>query len=183
VGLRALDEYARWSLGVRNDDHVLAAMDAGLVGDAIVIARSHVKGSFEERTYVDASGRPHRLVHAPSVERVAEAFGTAAAPAIPKEAHALLAGASDVLLDFDLDCFTTLSDVDPTAVVPWPKAMIRDFLFPPEVTPFWDAVLERCRALTLAREPYHCGGVLAGDRLFADAAEVIFKDLLGADLP
>jgi hypothetical protein len=183
AGLRAIDEYARWSLGVRNDDHVLAAMEAGLVGDAIVIARSHVKGSFESGTYVDARGRSHRLVHAPSVDGVAEAFGTASAPPVPREAQALLAAAPDVLLDFDIDCFTTLSDVDPTAVVPWPRALIHEFIFPPDVKPFWDAVLERCRALTIAREPYHCGGVLAGDRLFADAAEVIFRELLGADLP
>jgi hypothetical protein len=49
--------------------------------------------------------------------------------------------------------------------------------------PFWRAVLEKCRALTFAREPYHCGGVVAGNRLFEDAAEVVFRELLGADLP
>ena len=38
-------------------------------------------------------------------------------------------------------------------------------------------------ALTLAREPLHCGGLVAAGQLFERAAEVLFCRLLGADLP
>jgi hypothetical protein len=48
---------------------------------------------------------------------------------------------------------------------------------------FWAEALGRCVALTLAREPYHCGGLVAAGRLFEDAAAVLFQQLLGADLP
>ena len=117
------------------------------------------------------------------MDRVAEEFGTASAAPAAREAAELLERAQAVLLDVDLDCFTTASDADPTEVVPWPRAAIRRFLLPEGSGPFWEAVLSRCRALTLAREPYHCGGVLAAGRLLEDALTVLFGELLGAELP
>ena len=83
----------------------------------------------------------------------------------------------------DLDCFTTLSDADPTTVLPWPRSVIRQFLLPQDSGAFWDAVLSKCVALTLAREPHHCGGLLASQALFADLAEVLFRELLGVEPP
>ena len=44
-------------------------------------------------------------------------------------------------------------------------------------------MLDRCEVLTFAREPAHCGGVVEANHLFAEAAEVVFRELLGADLP
>ena len=88
-----------------------------------------------------------------------------------------------VLLDVDLDCFTTPSDADPNTLVPWPRELIREFLMPADSERFWDAVLEKTRALTLAREPYHSGGMVAAGRLFEDLCHVLFKDLLKTDLP
>ncbi|AKQ63945.1 hypothetical protein A176_000857 [Myxococcus hansupus] len=82
AGLRALDEHARWSLDVRNYDHILAAMEAGLVGDALLIARTRPRGAFTADTYVDTRGRPHRLVAVPTVDRAAEAWSHPA-PATP----------------------------------------------------------------------------------------------------
>ena len=79
AGLRALDEHARWALDVRNYDHVLAAMEAGLVGDALVIARGDVLGARSRgTTYVDTRGRSHRLVVVPTVDRAAEAYNAPA---------------------------------------------------------------------------------------------------------
>ena len=180
AGLRALDEHARWSLDVRNYDHVLAAMEAGLVGDALVIARGRPRGTFAGDTYVDTRGRAHRLVVVPTVDRAAEAFR---APAPGDRVREVLLGAERVLLDVDLDCFTSLCDADPTTVLPWPRQLIHDFLLPPDAEPFWEAVLERCVALTLAREPHHCGGLLASGALFHDVAQVLFRELLRCEPP
>ncbi|MBJ6759634.1 UPF0489 family protein [Myxococcaceae bacterium JPH2] len=180
AGLRALDEHARWSLDVRNYDHILAAMEAGVVGDALLIARSRPRGAFTEDTYVDTRGRTHRLVIAPTVDRAAEAYR---APAPGEAVRTVLEDAERVLLDVDLDCFTTLSDADPTTVIPWPRALIREFLLPSDSEPFWDAVLSKAVALTLAREPYHCGGLLASGALFRDIAEVLFRELLRVEPP
>ncbi|OJT26987.1 hypothetical protein BO221_03000 [Archangium sp. Cb G35] len=180
AGLRALDEHARWALDVRNYDHVLAAMEAGLVGDALVIARGRPRGTFSGDVYVDTRGRPHRLVVVPTVDRAAEAFHS---PAPGDAVREVLQAAGRVLLDVDLDCFTSLSDADPTTVLPWPRGVIRDYLLPPDSESFWDAVLEKCVALTLAREPHHCGGLLASGELFRDVAEVLFRELLRTQPP
>lgn len=180
AGLRALDEHARWALDVRNYDHVLAAMEAGLVGDALVLARARPRGTYAGEVYVDTRGRTHHLVVVSTVDRAAEAY---AAPAPGDRVRQVLETAERVLLDVDLDCFTTPSDADPTTVLPWPRSAIREYLLPPGAEPFWDAVLERCVALTLAREPHHCGGLVASGALFQDVAEVLFRELLRTDPP
>ncbi|EPX65206.1 hypothetical protein D187_000631 [Cystobacter fuscus DSM 2262] len=180
AGLRALDEHARWHLDVRNYDHVLAAMEAGLVGDVLVLARATPRGASTAEHYVDTRGRSHRLVVVPTVDRAAEAW---ASPAPGDRVREVLEAAERVLLDVDLDCFTSLSDADPTTVLPWPRDIIREYLLPPDSEPFWEAVLGRCVALTLAREPHHCGGLLASGRLFQDVAEVLFRELLRTEPP
>ncbi|GEN06148.1 UPF0489 domain-containing protein [Myxococcus fulvus] len=180
AGLRALDEHARWELDVRNYDHILAAMEAGLVGDALFIARTRPRGAFAGDTYVDTKGRSHRLVVVPTVDRASEAWSH---PAPGDAVRDVLEDAERVLLDVDLDCFTSLSDADPTTVLPWPRAIIREFLLPEGCEPFWDAVLQRAVALTLAREPHHCGGLLASGELFRDAADVLFRELLRVEPP
>lgn len=180
AGLRALDEHARWSLDVRNYDHILAAMEAGLVGDALFIARAAPRGAYTADTYTDTRGRVHRLVRVPTVDAAAQAL---ALDPPHQGARALLEGEGPLVLDVDLDCFTSLSDADPTQVLPWPRAAIRDFLLPPDSEAFWERVLARSVALTLAREAHHCGGVLAADALFADASAVLFEELLRTALP
>jgi hypothetical protein len=183
AGLRALDSHARWVLDVRNYDHILAAMEAGLVGDALLLARATPRGAFAGAVYTDTRGVAHRLIRARSVDVVAEGYGT---PSAGPEAQALeqaLGQGPTVLLDVDLDCFTSPSDADPTEVLPWPRETIRRFLLPPGSEAFWDALLSRSVALTLAREPAHCGGVIAGNRLLEDALQVLFVELLGAELP
>ncbi|MGZ3458601.1 MAG: hypothetical protein ACXU86_08860, partial [Archangium sp.] len=125
-------------------------------------------------------GREHRLVAVSTVDRAAEAFN---APAPGDAVREVLEAAPRVLLDVDLDCFTSLCDADPTTVLPWPRSVIRDYLLPPDSESFWEAVLGRCAALTLAREPHHCGGLLASAALFRDVAEVLFRELLGTEPP
>ena len=183
AGLQALDAHARWKLDVRNYDHVLAAMEAGIIGDALVLARATPRGAFAGAVYTDSRGREHRLIRARSVDAVAEGFGTPAASPEARALEAALGEAPTVLLDVDLDCFTSPSDADPTEVLPWPQETIRRFLCPPGSEAFWEAVLSRSLALTLAREPAHCGGILAGNRLLEDALQVLFVELLGAELP
>ena len=183
AGLRALDEHTRWALSVRNTDHVVAAMEAGVIGDVLAVARSSPQGAFTGDTWTDRRGGSHRLLRERTVDRIAADWGTAAAT---EEARALaerIEAGTPVILDVDLDCFTSQSDADPTEVLPWPRALIRSFLLPPGSEPFWDAVLRNCVALTLAREPYHCGGLGGAARLFLDVSEVLFGELLRVDPP
>jgi hypothetical protein len=120
------------------------------------------------------------LVVVPTVDRAAEAYS---APGPGEAVRQVLEEAERVLLDVDVDCFTSPSDADPTTVLPWPRSLIREFLLPMGSEAFWERVLSRCVALTLAREPSHCGGLLAGGELFRDVAEVLFRELLGAQPP
>lgn len=172
----ALDEYARRQLDVRNVDHILAAIEAGLISDVVVLARSRPEGCVTTGHWVDSRGASHRLLSAPSLDRLLNSPHDT-------ESLALISSARSTLLDFDLDCFTTLCDADPLSVVPWPLELIREALLPEGSKALWAAVLGKCAGLTFARESAHCGGLVAGDRLFADASQVIFKELLGVDLP
>ncbi len=171
-----LDEYARQQLDVRNVDHVLAAMEAGLIGDAIVLGRMRPEGCVSGDRWVDSRGATHRLLIAPSLDRLVNS-------PLSVDAANLVTQTRSAVLDFDLDCFTTLCDADPLSVVPWPIELIREQLLPEGSQGFWDGLLPRCVGLTFARESAHCGGLAAGNRLFNDASKVIFEELLGVDLP
>lgn len=169
----ALDAWARTELDERNIDHILAAAEAGLISDVIAIARAWPEGAVRTPAWVSRDGVTHRLFTAPTLDRLLD----------DRAALAALEGAPATFLDFDLDCFVTPSDADPFTLVPWPRALIRDFLRPRGSDTFWTQTLRACRALTFAREPNHCGGVIAANRLFEEAAHVVFEELLGADLP
>jgi hypothetical protein len=170
--LAALDGYARLSLGPANDEHVVAAMEAGAIGDALVVARSHEPPSLAAfRPYVDAAGRRHRCGFARTIDLIDE-------PALE-----LVLQAEAIALDIDLDCFTTLSDGHPDEVLAWDADQIDGFLRPPGWERFWTPLLERCELVTVAREPYHCGGFTRGARLWLAFAEVFFERLLGVPPP
>jgi hypothetical protein len=169
----AYDEHARHQLDERNVDHIFAAMEAGLVSDVIAIARAWPLGAWREPTWTSSDGVVHHIYTAPTLDRLLD----------DRRSLEVLLASANSLLDFDLDCFVTPSDADPFTLVPWPKDLIHDFLFPRGCEPFWDAALGQCRALTFAREPNHCGGVIASNRLFEKACEVIFEVLLKTDLP
>lgn len=183
AGLRAIDEHARWELDVRNVAHIVGAMEAGLITDVIAVARSSPRGAFEGDLYRDTRGREHAFLRAPTVARLVDGYGTRGPSPLAERARELVERAPVVILDVDLDCFTTPSDADPETLVPWPRALAREFLFPEGAESFWSELLPKTVALTLAREPFHCGGLLATDALFAEVAPVLFQELLGAGLP
>jgi hypothetical protein len=160
--------HARLELDTRNIDHVVAAMEAGIVGDVLALARSSPEGATPLEIYRDRKGVDHRILRAPSLEQWLDGGGR------------LPPGDDPVLLDVDLDCFTSPSDVDPRVVLPWTQSIVRDHLLPEGSSAFWDALLPRTVALTLAREPYHCGGLLGAGRLLAQVAPVLFGELLGS---
>lgn len=184
-GLRgeALELHVRTHLDARNVDHVLAGMEAGVVSDVIAVARAKPMGAFEGTAWEDSRGGHHEMVRAATIDALSHDFGRAAASPEAQRAHRLLGAAEQVLLDVDLDCFTTPSDADPTAIIPWPRALMAQHLRPRASEAFWAAVLGKCAVLTIAREPLHCGGLVAMGRLFEDFAAVMFEGLLETDLP
>jgi hypothetical protein len=183
VGLRALDEHARWELDARNVDHVLAAMEAGLLLDAVVVARTVVPGAVTGPAWQDRRGGSHQIHVVRELAALVDGFANGDTLDAARARRLLLDGNHPIILDVDVDAFTSPSDVDPTVVLPWPRALIKEALLPEDARAFWDVVLPRVVALTVAREPAHTGGVLAGNRLFEDVARVLFVDVLGADEP
>ncbi len=177
-----LDAFARQHLDIRNYDHILAAMEAGVVSDVICVARAWPQGAFRQSTYVDARGEAHSILALRTLDDVIEAFGHQRSNSLGAEAKSLLEQSDSVLLDFDLDCFTSPSDVNPTQVVPWTAALIRSHL-ETAAKPFWDAVLQKTGVVTCALEPAHCGGLVAAHDLFKTFAHVFFVELLQTDLP
>mgnify|MGYP002407662226 FL=1 len=170
--LEALDGFARFSLSSRNDDHLVAAMEAGAIGDAVVIARSHGPKSLDSfKPYLDGQGRAHRCAFAKTVDLSGD------------DARALIDESSAIALDIDLDCFTTYSDGHHDEVLTWDLELIDAFLRPPDAEGFWTPVLERTRLVTLAREPYHCGGFGRSAALWPAFAEAFFCRLLGVPAP
>ncbi|MGV3620552.1 MAG: hypothetical protein ACO1OB_07030 [Archangium sp.] len=173
----ALDAHARDRLDHRNFDHILAAMHAGVITDAVVVARARPVGA------VTFDWGKHELISAPTLDLISAEWGTAHATPEGKRAHEAVKRAQRVILDVDLDCFTTPSDADPTTVVPWSLELIRDFVKPRGSEAFWNDVLGKCVGFTFAREPSHCGGLIAGGRLFEVACQVLFAELFETDLP
>lgn len=173
----AVDLHAREKLDHRNYDHVIAAMHANVISDALVVARARPVGA------VTADWKGHELIHAPTLDLLSAEWGTPLASPEARRAHAAVQRAQRIILDVDLDCFTTPSDADPTTVVPWSLELIRDFVKPRGSEAFWRDVLGKCVGFTFAREPSHCGGLIAAGRLFESAGEVLFRELFETDLP
>ena len=172
TGLEQLDLFARHRLAPSNDDHIPAALEAGAIGDALVVARSHAPPSLARfRPYRDEAGRVHEVEFARTVAQLSEAQVD------------WLADRGPVVLDVDLDCFTTMSDGDPDDVLIWDADQLRRWLLPPGSERFWEVVRERVEVVTVAREPYHCGGFQRGARLWMSFAEIFFEELLGVDVP
>lgn len=169
-----LELHAREKCDHRNYDHVLAAMSGGIISEAIIVARAKPVGAVIAR---------NDLICAPTLDLISAEWGTAHATPEGKQAHEAIERASSIILDVDLDCFTTPSDADPTTVVPWSLELIRDFVMPRGSEPFWESVLGKCAGFTFAREPSHCGGLVASGRLFEKACQVLFVELFRSDLP
>lgn len=167
------DAHARSELDPRNVDHVLAAMEAGLIGDVLVVARAWPDGATRASEVTTCDGTLHRILKTATLEKALESPST----------MDFVQSATALILDVDLDCFTTPSDADPFTLIPWPRDVIRAFLTPLDSRLFWESVLSRCVGLTCAREPLHCGGVVAANRLFEDVAQILFVEIFGADLP
>jgi hypothetical protein len=140
-------------------------------------------GAVDSSHWVDSHGERHELVSAPTIDALSSDFGRGSASDEARRAEQLLREAKGVILDVDLDCFTSQSDADPTTVLPWPLEVIRQHVLPRDSEAFWNAVLAKCVGFTFAREPGHCGGLIAGGRLFELASRVIFEELLRTDLP
>ena len=174
LSVDALDQHAREKLDHRNYDHVLAAMSGEIISEAIIVARAKPVGAITVRD---------DLICAPTLDLISAEWGTAHATPEGKRAHAAVEGASSIIFDVDLDCFTTPSDADPTTVVPWSLELIRDFVMPRGSEAFWASVLAKCVGFTFAREPSHCGGLIASGRLFEHACQVLFVELFHTDLP
>lgn len=173
----SLEPYAREQLDVRNFDHILAAMRAQVVGDAILVARAKPVGA------VTSDWEGHALITSATLDGIAAEWGSARASPEGKRAYEAVVRASAIVLDVDIDCFTSPSDAEPTTVVPWPIELIREFVRPKGSQAFWEQVLAKCVGLTVAKESGHCGGLVAGGRLFEAAAQVLFVELLKTDLP
>jgi hypothetical protein len=170
--IEELDAFARHRLATSNDNHIVAAMRAGAIGDAAVIARSHQPPELERfRPFVDERGRKHRCEFAPTVSRAGAAI------------QRLVNESTQLVLDIDLDCFTTMSDAHVEEVLAWDAALIDEFLRPPGSEAFWADVLSRVEVITIAREPYHCGGFSKGAKLWIDFATVFFERVLGVPAP
>jgi hypothetical protein len=171
------DAIALNKLDHRNFDHILGAMSAELISDVIIVARAKPVGA------VTTSFAGHEFITAPTLDIISAEWGTPLASPEGKRAYSAVERASTIILDVDLDCFTTPSDADPTSVIPWSLEVIRDFLLPRGSEAFWNSVLPKCQAFTFAREPSHCGGLIAAGRLFEHASQVIFAELFETDLP
>ena len=182
AGLRALDEHARWALDVRNYDHILAAMEAGLVGDALLIARAGPRGAFEAGAWTGHARAGSTAGAVPTVDRAAR--GVRRAVRAPADARCRGAGARGAgAAGRGPGLLHHAERRGPDHGGALAPELIREYLLPEGSEPFWEAVLERCVALTLAREPHHCGGLLASGELFRDAAEVLFRELLRVEPP
>jgi len=172
ASIAELDMFARHQLACSNDNHIPAAVEAGAIANTVVVARSHPPPDISSfRPYRDHSGTTHRFAFARSLA------------SLDTDAMELLERGGPLILDIDLDCFTTRSDADPDEVLCWDDEHLRSWLLPPDHDRIWNAIRRRVVTITLAREPFHCGGFDRAARLWMRFSRLFFGEILSVSPP
>lgn len=192
-GLREFWSFVEWDLGREDHDWLIAGMELGLIGDAILIGGEEVREiENREPTHTDSLGRAHHLF---SVGHVYSGLGhhgwltDFAAPERFRRCWSALGWngrrfegdlPAPLVVDFDLDCFTIAA---PGARrIAWPLEIMEE-LFRTSGAPdtHYDArsflrwLMSRAAFVTICRESRYCGGSKQAQRVLEQLDRLIFN--------
>ena len=196
---REFHSFVEWDLGPIDDDWLLASMELDLVGDVLLFGAqktSNLDQTSNETIHKDHTGQEHRIWECGHLWGALSRNGclvepdvSAAAPfqdlrrAIGWDARSGFVGevdeAPEVVLDFDLDCFTGPLGGRTYA---WPH-LLEEFRTvhvshgrAHSAERFLRSLAERVSFTTIARESPYCGGTSESQAILATVCEVLWGE-------
>lgn len=157
-----IERFAKNKLGRRNDDYILASMEAGLVNDLLIISP---ESPFPKTEYIDSSLVKHNIFHCYSPDDLGGLGGllTDSAPKRNKELIMKMGfprnKTTSIILDIDLDYFTYSHNVRSYVM---DRNNIKD-IFSKDSLIWW--IRNQARAITIAKEYTCCGGAKNSRRI------------------
>lgn len=196
LGRRSFDEVAPrefWSfvefdLGERDNDWLVAGMEAGLIRDAVLVGLQNYDKMV--RPHIDSSGRVHHYYSIPHLDFSLSAVG----PLCIGERNCIhdkireVFGYSDgifdanyppFVLDFDLGCFAA-DFVEKT--IAWPERLFREKYVGEngQISDFMKKLAARASVVTICRESGCCGGIGEANKILSYLDRYFFDGTLKA---
>lgn len=149
-----VENFAKNKLKKLNDDYIFAAMEAGLIGDILIMSAELP----DIKEYTDSTSVKHKIFHCLWPGDLSGPRGLLT-DSITKRNRELITsigydknGNPDIVLDIDLDFFTYYY-CDNTYVID--EENFKD-IFSDESLIWW--IYDKARLITIAKEPWGCGG-------------------------
>jgi hypothetical protein len=196
-------QFVEWRLSTDDGDWLKTGMDVGLIQDALLIGGVSMDNIVGANTYQDVNHVDHHIRSVPHIWEGLDANGRlvdgAQAAALQPirdmigwglhNGHAgFLTERDDVppfVLDFDLDCFTTLGAI---GHIPWPdyrynELVTRTFdhgVVPESYKPvdFFQRLSSFAEFITIARETPYCGGYRGSEQILQWLDLLLFRGRL-----
>lgn len=196
VSSRDFWSFVEFDLSGLDDDWLLAGMELGLINHAVVIGQYENSNMSDLNNLFESSdGKVHELfdishldyslgsrgclgdnvIKEPYFENVRNIFEYNQPPygrydKFSKEVT------NPIVLDFDLDCFTTECENN---VYAWPEAIFREKYYDNEtVQYFMYRLIERSTFITICREPKCCGGLGESNKILGYLDKYFFDGWL-----
>lgn len=196
VSSRDFWSFVEFDLSGLDDDWLLAGMELGLINHAVVIGQTENSNMRDLNNLFESSdGEVHELfdiyhlnyslgsrgclgdnvIKEPYYENVRNIFKYNQPPyerydKFSKEMT------NPIVLDFDLDCFTTECENN---VFAWPEAIFREKYYDNgEVRHFMHKLINRSTIITISREPACCGGLGESNKILGYLDHYLFDGCL-----
>lgn len=196
VSSRDFWSFVEFDLSGLDDDWLLAGMELGLINHAVVIGQTENSNMRDLNNLFESSdGEVHELfdiyhlnyslgsrgclgdnvIKEPYYENVRNIFKYNQPPyerydKFSKEMT------NPIVLDFDLDCFTTECENN---VFAWPEAIFRENYYDNgEVRHFMHKLINRSTIITICREPACCGGLGESNKILGYLDHYFFDGCL-----
>ena len=196
VSSRDFWSFVEFGLSGLDDDWLLAGMELGLINHAVVIGQTENSNMRDLNNLFESSdGEVHELfdiyhlnyslgsrgclgdnvIKEPYYENVRNIFEYNQPPygrydKFSKEVT------NPIVLDFDLDCFTTECENN---VYAWPEAIFREKYYDnEEVRHFMHKLINRSTIITICREPTCCGGLGESNKILGYLDHYFFDGCL-----
>jgi len=196
VSSRDFWSFVEFDLSGLDDDWLLAGMELGLINHAVVIGQTENSNMRDLNNLFESSdGEVHELfdiyhlnyslgsrgclgdnvIKEPYYENVRNIFEYDQPPygrydKFSKEVT------NPIVLDFDLDCFTTECENN---VYAWPEAIFREKYYDnEEVRHFMHKLINRSTIITICREPKCCGGLGESNKILGYLDKYFFDGWL-----
>lgn len=198
--LKKMWSFIEWELSPLDDDWLKVGMELGLIGDAILIGCTSADNFKDFRnSYRDHLGEEHLifkvghiwdgllqkgwLVDRAQKSKYCEIWNLLGIENNPRISINSERQKTKVILDFDLDCFTTYFQED---ILPWPYEYFKKYFIKPygknynRAKEFTDKLIRTAEFITIARESDYCGSFHNNAMILDSVNDIIFDNGLDA---